>query len=88
MKYFTRFVLLMAAFALTTAGLMAWRDLGFAFEGVWPMDGALRLHPLHLLMLGLAMIPPALWEVFLLERDGRAHHAPATPARRRTAGDT
>jgi hypothetical protein len=88
MKYLGRFVLLMTAFALTTAGLMAWRDLGFAFEDVWPVGGAPRLHPLHLLMLGLAMIPPALWEVFLLERDGRAHHAPATPAHGRATGDT
>jgi hypothetical protein len=88
MKYFARFVLLMTAFALTTAGLMAWRDRGFAFEDVWPLGGALRLHPLHLLMLGLAMIPPALWEVFLLERDGRAHQPPVIPARERTTGNT
>jgi hypothetical protein len=34
---------------------------------VWLVDGGFRLHPLHLLIVGLAMIPPALWEIFLLE---------------------
>jgi len=69
MKFFARFLLLVAAFALTTAGLMGWQARGFSFEGLWPLDGVPALHPLHLLVLGLAMIPPALWEVFLLERD-------------------
>lgn len=69
MRFFARFLLLVAAFALTTAGLMGWQDRGFGFVGLWPLDGDPRLHPLHLLVLGLAMIPPALWEVFLLERD-------------------
>ena len=72
MKYFTRFLLLLAAFALTTAGLMGWQDLDFRLDQVWPLDGEFELHPLHLLMLGLGMIPPALWEVFLLERDAFA----------------
>ena len=72
MKYFARFLLLLAAFALTTAGLMGWQDLDFRFDDVWPLEGPFALHPLHLLMLGLGMIPPALWEVFLLERDSLA----------------
>lgn len=75
MKFFARFLLLVAAFALTTAGLMGWQDRGFGFDGLWPLDGDPEVHPLHLLVLGLAMIPPALWEVFLLERD--LHEAPA-----------
>ena len=67
MRYFLRFLLLALGFALTTAGLMAWHARGFAFEGVWLVDNGFQLHPLHLLILGLAMIPPALWEIFLLE---------------------
>jgi hypothetical protein len=63
MKYLSRFLLLMTGFALTTAGLMMWRSLDFSFEQVWMF----RLHPLHILVLGLAMIPPALWEIFILE---------------------
>ena len=69
MKYLTRFVLLTVGFALTTAGLMMWRAVGFSFEGVWGFDDGFRPHALHLLIVGLAMIPPALWEIFLLESE-------------------
>lgn len=67
MKYLTRFLLLMIGFALTTAGLMMWRAVGFSFDGIWLVDNDYRPHALHVLILGLAMIPPALWEIFLLE---------------------
>ena len=67
MKYLLRFVLLMLGFALTTAGLMLWHAEDFSFVGIWLLDNDFRLHPLHILILGLAMIPPALWEIFLLE---------------------
>lgn len=67
MKYFLRFLLLTLGFALTTAGLMFWHAQSFTFHGVLLVDNDWRLHPLHLLILGLAMIPPALWEIFLLE---------------------
>jgi hypothetical protein len=70
MKYFLRFLLLTLGFALTTAGLMFWHAEGFGFDGIWLVDNEFRLHPLHLLIVGLAMIPPALWEIFLLEH----HH--------------
>ena len=68
MKYFSRFLVLTVAFALTTVGLVAWHDLDFRLHGIWPLGGPPRLHPLHVMILGLAMIPPALWEVFLLDR--------------------
>ena len=87
MRYLARFLLLMAAFALTTAGLMAWRDAGFAFDGVWPLEGEPRLHALHLLMLGLAMIPPAIWELFLLERAMPQGRVTPTSAQHRRVGD-
>ena len=67
MKYFWRFALLTAGFALTSAGLMAWQGREFSMQDVM----TLQLHPVHLLVLGLAMIPPALWEIFLLEARGR-----------------
>jgi hypothetical protein len=67
MRYLLRFLLLTLGFALTTAGLMHWHALDFSFRGVWLLDNDFRLHPLHLLIIGLAMIPPALWEIFLLE---------------------
>ena len=37
----------------------------------WPFAGPARVHPLHLLVVGVALIPPALWEIFLLETDRR-----------------
>jgi hypothetical protein len=67
MKYLSRFLLLMIGFALTTAGLMMWRATGFSFDGVLLFDNDYRPHPLHLLVLGISMIPPSLWEIFLLE---------------------
>ncbi len=69
MKYLTRFLLLLIGFALTTAGLMMWRAIGFSFEGIWLVDNGYRPHALHLLILGLAMIPPSLWEIFVLESE-------------------
>ena len=69
MKYLTRFLLLMIGFALTTAGLMMWRATGFSFDGILFVDNNYRPHPLHLLILGLAMIPPSLWEIFVLESE-------------------
>ena len=71
MKYFMRFLLLTIGFALTTAGLMFWHAQDFSFHGLWLVDNDFRLHPLHLLIVGLAMIPPALWEIFLLEHQVR-----------------
>jgi len=68
MKYLLQFLLLTLGFALTTAGLMAWQDVGFRFDGLWSLAGDFGVHPVYLLVLGLAMIPPALWEIFLLER--------------------
>jgi len=67
MKYLLRFLLLALGFALTTGGLMLWHAQGFSFDGVWFFDDGFRLHPLHLIVLGLAIIPPTLWEIFLLE---------------------
>jgi hypothetical protein len=72
MKYLTRFLLLMMGFALTTAGLMMWRSIGFSFDGIFLIDNDSRPHALHLLILGIAMIPPSLWEIFLLETQRNA----------------
>ena len=71
MKYLTRFLLLTAGFALTAAGLMMWRATGFSFEGLLLYDNGYRPHALHVLILGLAMIPPTLWEIFLLEHQAQ-----------------
>ncbi|MGI9326597.1 MAG: hypothetical protein ACR2PZ_15365 [Pseudomonadales bacterium] len=72
MNYLLRFFLLTIGFALTTMGLMTWQARGFSFAGIWPLEGPFSAHPLHLLILGIAMIPPTLWEIFVLEnrKDG------------------
>ncbi|MEM1229871.1 MAG: hypothetical protein AAGI15_04990 [Pseudomonadota bacterium] len=68
LRYLLRFALLTIGFALTTLGLMTWQARGLSFDGLWPMEGPFAVHPLHLLVLGLAMIPPTLWEIFVLEQ--------------------
>jgi hypothetical protein len=67
MRYLSRFLLLTVGFALIAAGLMLWHSNGFSFHGLWLVDNNYQPHGLHLLILGLAMVPPALWEIFLLE---------------------
>jgi hypothetical protein len=67
MRYLSRFLLLTVGFALIAAGLMLWHSSDFSFRGLWLVDNEYRPHGLHLLILGLAMVPPALWEIFLLE---------------------
>ena len=66
MKHLGWFLLLALGFGLTTAGLALWHDRAFAFSGLWRLDDG--LHPLYLLIVGIAMIPPALGEIFLLEQ--------------------
>lgn len=71
MRYVLRLLLLTLGFALTTAGLMLWQADDFSFKGIWLFDNGYQLHSLHVLILGLAMIPPSLWEIFVLENEGR-----------------
>jgi len=59
--------LLTVGFALTAFALAEWQESGFGFDGVWPFADVPQLHPLHVLVIGIAMIPPALWEIFLLD---------------------
>jgi len=68
MRFFVRFLLLASGFALFTFGLLNWSTEGFAVHGLIPFTDNYRTQGLHFLMLGLAMIPPSLWEIFNLER--------------------
>ena len=58
-------------FCLFTYGLLEWQADGFALRGLLPFRADYRWQGLHYLMLGLAMIPPSLWEIFNLERAAR-----------------
>ena len=69
-RFLIRFLLLAAGFALTTAGLLGWQQINFDLANVWPKARQLSAHPVYLLIFGLALIPPTLWEIFLLENRG------------------
>ncbi len=66
-RFLIRFLLLSVGFALTTAGLLGWQQINFDLASVWPMAETLNGHPVYMLIFGLALIPPTLWEIFLLE---------------------
>lgn len=69
MKYLMGYLLLAAGSALATFGVMLWQEQSFGFAGIWSLaDG---LHPAFLLIVGVSMVPPALWEIFLLENPPR-----------------
>ena len=53
MKYASWYILLAAGFALITAGLASWNDRAFLFNGLLSLDDG--LHPLYLLILGIAV---------------------------------
>ncbi len=82
-KYILRFTLLGIGFALTAFGLMSWQAKGFSLNGIWFVDNEFRTHPLHLLVLGIAMIPPTLWEIFVLEQQHEV-----APTQRKPAAQT
>jgi len=60
-------VVIVASFALIAFALAEWQALGFSAVGLWPLDGEMRLHPAHVLILGIVILPPALWELFALD---------------------
>ena len=66
-RYLVRFILLTIGFALTTMGILAWQKIAFRLD-MWPLTDNFALHPVHLIVLGLALIPPTLWEIFVMEQ--------------------
>ncbi len=67
LRYLIRFSLLAAGFALTTSGLLAWQQIDFQMSSMWPMAEEFSLHPVYAIVFGMALIPPTLWEIFVLE---------------------
>lgn len=65
-RYLIRFILLSLGFALTTYGLLAWQQVSFELNTFWPMADTFAAHPVHAIVLGLGLIPPTLWEIFIL----------------------
>ena len=67
LKYCIRYLLLVVGFALLTYGMINWSRSEFSMQGLWLVDKAYTLHPLHFVIMGVAMIPPAMWEIFSLQ---------------------
>lgn len=69
---FRHYLLLTAAAALATYGVIGWHDSGLSMVGLLLYDNGWRPHPLHLLVLGLGALPPAMWEIFWQDARHRA----------------
>ena len=52
---------IVASFALMAFALAEWQARGFSIGDVWPIDGEMRVHPAHVLLLGIVILPPALF---------------------------
>ena len=65
MRYIFSFALLTLGTALTTAGLSLWQERAYDMAELWAFTNG--PHPVLLLAVGIALIPSALWELFLLE---------------------
>lgn len=85
-KFLLRYCLLAAAAALLGYGLVAWHDRGMAIDGILFYDNHWRPHPMHLLVLGICLLPIAMWQVFALDvkrqeqREQRERNRQRTPA--------
>jgi len=66
-RFLARFLLLTFSVALIVYGIVAWQHEGFPLDGVLFFGEGGRLHPLHFLVVGIGMAPPAMWEIFSLE---------------------
>ena len=63
-------IMLSVAMALTTWGIVGWAELHFALDPLWPFSGPFLLHPVHLIGIGLALLPLAFTGSLQLTRQG------------------
>ncbi|MDE0419825.1 MAG: hypothetical protein OXK76_02920 [Gammaproteobacteria bacterium] len=78
-----RFMVLAGATAAVAYGLLAWQHREFSLVGVWLVDNDWRLHPVHFLVIGIGLIPPAMWDIFTLDA-----HAEGRRADEHSGGDS
>ena len=78
-RYMARYGLLALGMALATFGLLGWADSHYDLGGFWLYDNGWRPHPAHFMFVGLGLVPPAIWGVFVLEAAPR-NRAPAAAA--------
>ena len=67
LRYLVRLLLLSVGVALVTYGVIAWHFEGLSLRGFWLYDNGWRPHPVHLLVVGLTLMPLALWDIFVME---------------------
>ena len=90
---FVAYMLLVAAVASLSYGLIGWHATTFDMDGVWLYDNGWRPHPVHFVALGIGLAAPMLWDIFTLalaagerqydvkEQDARERDSEAPPAR-------
>ena len=90
---FVAYMLLVAAVASLSYGLIGWHATTFDMDGVWLYDNGWRPHPVHFVALGIGLAAPMLWDIFTLalaagerqydvkEQDARERAGEAPPAR-------
>ncbi len=90
---FVAYMLLVAAVASLSYGLIGWHATTFDMDGVWLYDNGWRPHPVHFVALGIGLAAPMLWDIFTLalaagerqydvkEQDARERASEAPPAR-------
>lgn len=60
------YMLLIAAVASITYGLIGWHASSFDMDGIWLYDNGWRPHPVHFVALGIGLAAPMLWDIFTL----------------------
>ena len=78
LRYLVRLLLLTIGVAFVTYGAIAWHYQDLSLRGFWLYDNGWRPHPIHLLVLGLTIIPLAMWDIFALEAMRGSRASPAT----------
>ena len=63
---FVAYMLLVAAVASLSYGLIGWHATTFDMDGVWLYDNGWRPHPVHFVALGIGLAAPMLWDIFTL----------------------
>ena len=67
-----RLLALTLGFALATYGAMDWHYRDLTMHGLWLYDNGWRPHPVHLLVLGLCMVPVSLWQILAIDLEAQA----------------
>lgn len=75
-----RLVVLAAASSAVAYGLLAWQHQGFTLVGVWLVDNDWRVHPVHILVVGIGLIPPTMWDIFTMEMDAARRGSDEEPS--------